>query len=247
VVAGTKAREPLAVEADGTLGAAAWSRLYQAGGIAALITVLLIPIQFAVFIANPFPDSVTGWFKLLQGNPMAGLIDLDLLLVVDNVLLVAIALALYVALRPTSPTMTTIATGLWLLSIAMFIAANPAIGMLSLSDQFAGATSEAQRSIVVAAGQALLAGWEGTAFQVGYVGGQVAGIIIGLAMLGSDRFGRAIPYTLILGNLVGFGLYLPAIGPAVSAFSGLVLWAWYCLVARRLFQLAGASKPVAHR
>jgi F0F1-type ATP synthase assembly protein I len=152
-----------------------------------------------------------------------------------------------VALRPTSPTMTTIATGLWLLSIAMFIAANPAIGMLSLSDQFATATSEAQRSMAVAAGQALLAGWEGTAFQVGYVGGQVAGIIIGLAMLRGDRFGRAIPYTLILGNLVGFGLYLPAIGPAVSVFSGLVLWAWYCLVARRLFQLAGASQPVAHR
>ena len=105
----------------------------------------------------------------------------------------------------------------------MFIAANPAIGMLSLSDQFAAATSEAQRSIAVVPGQALLAGWEGTAFQVGYVGGQVAGIIMGLAMLRSDRFGRAIPYTLILGNLVGFGLYLPAIGPAASAFSG-----WSC-------------------
>ncbi len=94
MVAGTKTRDPIAVEADGTVGAAAWSSLYQAGGIAALITVLLIPIQLAVFIANPFPHSVTGWFKLLQDNPMAGLIDLDLLLVVDNVLLVAIALAL---------------------------------------------------------------------------------------------------------------------------------------------------------
>jgi hypothetical protein len=153
VVDGTKTREPNAIEADGG-AAAAWSGLYQAGGIAALITVLLIPIQLAVFIANLFPDSVTGWFKLLQDNPMARLIDLDLLLVVDNVLLVAITLALYVALRPTSPTMTTIATGLWLLSIAMFIAANPAMGMLSLSDQFAAATSEAQRSMAVVAGQA---------------------------------------------------------------------------------------------
>ena len=100
---------------------------------------------------------------------MAGLVNLDLLLVVDNVLLVVIALALYVALRPTSPSVTTMATGLWLLAIAMFIAANPAVEMLALSDQFAAATSEAQRSAVVAAGQALLAGWEGTAFHVGYV------------------------------------------------------------------------------
>jgi len=143
---------------------------------AALITAVLIPIQLAVFMAYPFPDTVTGWFTLLQDNPLAGLVDLDLLLVVDNVLLVVIALALYVALRRASPSLTTIATGLWLLAIAMFIAANPAVEMLALSDRFAAATTEAQRSMSVAAGQALLAGWEGTAFQVGYVVGQLAGI-----------------------------------------------------------------------
>jgi hypothetical protein len=125
----------------------------------------------------------------------------------------------------------------------MFIAANPAVQMLALSDQFAAATLEGQRSAVVAAGQALLAGWEGTAFQVGYVLGQLAGIMIGLVMLKGHRFGRAIPFTLIVGNLVGFGLYLPTVGVAISAFSGLVLWAWYLLMARRFLQLAD---PMAH-
>jgi hypothetical protein len=133
--------------------------------VAALITAVLVPVQLAVFMAYPFPDTVAGWFQLLQDNPLAGLVNLDLLLVVDNVLLVVIALALYVALRPANPSVTTMATGLWLLAIAMFIAANPAVEMLALSDQFAAATSEAQRSAAIAAGQALLAGWEGTAFQ----------------------------------------------------------------------------------
>ena len=55
--------------------------------MAALITAVLIPVQLAVFMANPFPEAVTGWFELLQDNPLAGLVDLDLLLVVDNVLL----------------------------------------------------------------------------------------------------------------------------------------------------------------
>jgi hypothetical protein len=194
-------------------------------------------------MAFPFPDTVGGWFQLLHDNPVAGLVNLDLLLVVDNVLLVVIALALYVALRPASPSIATMATGLWLLAIAMFIAANPAMGMLALSDQFAAATSEAQRSAAMAAGQALLAGWEGTAFQVGYILGQVAGIMVGLVMLRGHRFGRAIPITLIVGNVVGFGLYLPTVGVAISACSGLVLWAWYLLVARKLLQLAG---PMAH-
>ena len=168
---------------------------------------------------------------------MAGLVDLDLLLVVDNVLLVVIALALYVALRPASPSVTIMATGMWLLATVLFIASNPALELLALSDRFAAATSEAQRSAAVAAGEALLAGWEGTAFQVGYVLGQLAGIMVGLVMLRSGRFGRAVPYTLIAGNVVGFGLYLPTVGLAISALSGLVLWAWYLLIAPRFFRL----------
>jgi hypothetical protein len=76
-----------------------WRTLYRAAGVAALITAVLVPIQLAVFMAYPFPDTVTGWFELLQDNPVAGLVNLDLLLVVDNVLLVVIALALYVARR----------------------------------------------------------------------------------------------------------------------------------------------------
>jgi hypothetical protein len=218
-----------------------WRTLYRAAGVAALITAVLVPVQLAVFVAYPFPETVTGWFQLLQDNPLAGLVDLDLLLVVDNVLLVVIALALYVALRPLSPSVTTMATGLWLLAIVLFIVSNPALELLSLSDRFAAATSEAQRSAAVAAGQAVLAGWEGTAFQVGYVVGQLAGIMIGLVMLRHGRFGRAVPYTLIAGNVVGFGLYLPTVGLAVSAVSGLVVWAWYLLIARRFFRLERRS------
>jgi hypothetical protein len=218
-----------------------WRTLYRAAGVAALTTAVLVPIQLAVFMAYPFPETVTGWFRLLQDNPLAGLVDLDLLLVVDNVLLVVIALALYVALRPTSPSVTTMATGLWLLAVVLFIASNPSLELLALSDRFAAATSQAQRSAAVAAGEALLAGWDGTAFQVGYVLGQLAGIMIGLVMLRSALFGRAVPYTLIAGNVVGFGLYLPTVGLTVSAFSGLVLWAWYLLVARRFFRLERGS------
>jgi hypothetical protein len=214
-----------------------WGTLYRAAGVAALITAALVPVQLAVFMAYPFPETVTGWFQLLQDNPLAGLVDLDLLLVVDNVLLVVIALALYVALRPANPSVTTMATGLWLLAIVLFIAANPALELLALSDRFATATSAPERAATVAAGEALLAGWEGTAFHGGYVLGQLAGIMIGLVMLRSGRFGRAVPSTLIAGNVVGFGLYLPTIGLAISAMSGLVLWAWYLLIARRFFRL----------
>ena len=53
--------------------------------------------------------------------------------------------------------------------------------------------------------------------QVGYVLGQLAGIMVGLVMPRSHRFGRAIPSTPIVGNLVGFGLYLPTVGVAIAS------------------------------
>jgi hypothetical protein len=224
--------------ADPQQADARWRPLYRSAAAAALITAVLIPIQIAVFIAYPFPDTVSGWFTLLQQDPLPGLVDLDLLLVVDNVLLVVIALAVYVALKGVNPSITLVATGLWLLAVAMVITANPAIGLLSLSDQFAAATTEAQRSAALAAGQALLASWEGTAFQVGYVVGQLAGIIVGLVMLRSSLFGRAVPLMLVVGNVLGFGYYLPRVGLTVSAFSGVVLWLWYLLTARALLRLA---------
>lgn len=52
----------------------------------------------------------------------------------------------------------------------------------------------------------------------------------------TDRFGCAVPYTLIIGNVVGFGYYLPTVGLALSAFAGVILWVWYLLIARRFLR-----------
>jgi hypothetical protein len=97
---------------------ASWRTLSRAAAAAAAVTAVLIPIQIAVFIAYPYPKTVDGWYMLLQDKPLAGLIDLDLMLVVDNLLLVAIALAIYVTLKNIAPSVMAAATGLWLLAMA---------------------------------------------------------------------------------------------------------------------------------
>jgi hypothetical protein len=188
-----------------------------------------------------FPETVEGWFGLLQDNALAGLVNLDLLLVVVNVLLIGIVLALYVVLRPISRSVMTVAAALSFLSIAMYVAINPAIQMLGLSNQFALATSDADRLTVLAAGQGVLAAWEGTAFHVAYNVGQIAGILIGLIMLRSRHFGKVVPYILIVGNALGFAFYIPTVGLAISAFAGVVLWLWYILIIPKFFRLARSA------
>jgi Domain of unknown function (DUF4386) len=222
-----------------------WRLLYRAGGVAALITAVLIPLQIIVFIAWPPPleGSVTDWFRLFQDNWLLGLLSLDLLLLVDYILLVPIVLALYVALRQISASLMAVATALYFVAIAAYFASNTAFEMLSLSDQYAAATTDTQRAMYLAAGQAMLATFEGTAFQVSYVLASVAGIMIGAVMLRSKIFGRVAAYALILEDVIGLGLYVPTIGIFLSVISVPVLWIWYVLIARRLIQLgSGVSR-----
>jgi hypothetical protein len=129
------------------------------------------------------------------------------------------------------------------LGIVFYVASNPAFEMLSLSNRYAAATTEGQRMVLLAAGEAMIATWQGTAFQVAYLVGSVAGIAIGAVMLRSRIFSNLTGYMAILANAVGLGLYVPAIGVFISVFSVLFLEVWYVLVARRLFQLGkGVSR-----
>ena len=222
-----------------------WKPLYRVGGAAALITALLVPLQIIVFVAWPPPleGTASEWFTLFQENWLLGLLSLDLLLIVDYVLLVPIVLALYVALRQASESFMAVATALYFVAIAAYFASNTAFEMLSLSDQYAAATTDAQRAMYLAAGQTMLATFEGTAFQVSYVLSSVAGIMIGGVMLRSDIFSGLAAYALIVGDVIGLGLYIPAMGIFLSVISVPVLWIWYVLIARRLFQLgSGVSK-----
>lgn len=225
-----------------------WKGLYKVGGVAALIIVVLIPIQAIVFIAWPPPSTVIGYFTLFQNNKLLGLLDLDLLLIVDQALAIPILLALYIALRRASESFMAIATTLALVGIAAYFASNTAFNMLSLSDQYAAATTDAQRAMFLAAGQAMLAIYNGTAFHMSYIIGSVAIIIISAVMLRSNIFSKVTAYAGILAGVIGFGLYVPTIGIFISLFSVVGLWIWYILIARRLFQLGqGVSKEEANR
>ena len=56
-------------------------------------------------------------------------------------------------------------------------------------------------------------------------------------MLRSDIFSRVAAYALIVGDVIGLGLYVPVIGIFLSIISVPVLWIWYVLISRRLIQL----------
>ncbi len=223
-----------------------WAGLFLAGGIGALATAALLPLQIAVFIAWPPPmdGSVVDWFATFRSNPLHGLVSLDVFMMIEQVLAVGIVAALYVVLRRASESLTLLGTVLWIVGATLFIASNTAFQMLALSNGYAAATSDADRAAIVAAGQAMLTTyWDmGTGFVFGYVLTSVGGILIGCAMARARLFGRFEAWALVVANVVGLGLFVPGIGVGISLISVLILEVWYVAIARRLFALGQARQ-----
>ena len=219
-----------------------WAWLYRLGAISAVLTVLLIPVAIIAHVLWPPPPWAPGaadeWFAYIQANPIAGLLNLDLAMEIGLVLPIPLYLVLFVALRRVSPSGMAIATAIAVLGTVVRLASNTAIEMLVFSQAHAAAVTDSQRAMYLAAGEAALSAYYGTAFQVSYVVGYVAYIAIGAVMLRGAAFGKATAYLGILTGVVGFGFYLPTIGLCLSVFVVLLIGVWNALVARRLWQLA---------
>src|SRR5215204_6076974 len=219
-----------------------WSWLYKIGGAAALFGVAIIPIQLIVFIAWGQPETAIGWFTLFEDNKLAGLLAFELLLIVSVALGIATTLALYIALRRVNESLMAIALVLALVEAVAFIAARPAFEMLYLSDGYAAATTDAQRDAFLAAGEAMLATFNGTAFHLSINLFSIYFLIVPLVMLQSNIFGRVTAYAGILAAIFNWALYVPEIGIFLSILSVFpFLLIWNILIARRLFQLGGSG------
>jgi hypothetical protein len=215
--------------------------LLTLGALAALGEIALIIIQAPVFVFWPQPTTVLGHFQQFQTNVLLGLVDLDLLLLVGVVLSVLVVLGLYFALRRASPEWTVLALVCGLGGAAFFLAVNPTFAMLYLSNQYAATASDAQRSAFVAAGEALTANYNGTAFGLYFVLSGIADLIFAVVMLRHRIFNR---WTAYIGILLGALLLVPPLPPfgsiptTLSYVVVILSAAWSLLVARGLFRMA---------
>jgi hypothetical protein len=223
-----------------------WKGLYKLGGISILISLILIPVSIVVYILWPMPHTAIEAFSLFQESPFAGLLSLDLLYLLGNIVAIPTFLALYIALRRRAESTMLVAVTLGLGGIAALFSARPILEVFSLSQQYAASSTDAQRATCLAVGDALLAHFDGTAFQLHYFLGSAALLIISVVMLKSRFFNKITAWTGILANTLVFGLYVPKVGIILSILSVFpFLTIWYILIARRLFQMGKAESQSA--
>lgn len=219
-----------------------WSPLFKAGSLSAAAVIAFIPLQTVIYAVWPPPTTVTGWFDLFAQSALIGLLDMDLLLLVDYLLIGVVVLALYMLMRRVAPVWMTAALAGQFLGIAAYFSSTTAFEMLALSRQYTAAISATEKESLLAAGQVLLATWQGTAYNVSYVLGGLVVLAITGALYSSRLFGKPVVYIgLVMGLLM---LVPPTIGPIgvyLSLASLLPTVAWLVLVSRCLFVVSRAE------
>lgn len=212
--------------------------LYKVGGVAALVMLAIMVIQIIVYIIWPPPTTVEGFFALFASSKVLGLLSMDLLYILNNSVLILIYLALYIALKPAGKTAMTISLLSGLVGISAYFASNTAFEMLSLSGQYAAATTESQRMIYLAAAEGMLAVYRGTAFLVYYVLNAIALLILAAVMLRSEFFSRG---TAITGLVSGVLMTIPSTAGTVGlifSLASLVPWGVFLVLIARMFLAA---------
>jgi hypothetical protein len=221
--------------------------LCKLGGVAAWLVAALTLSEVILFAIWPQPATVSDWFTLFHSNKLMGLLEFWGLELIMYISFIPAFLALYALLRKANSGLMAVAVACALLGVGIFFATNNPFSMLSLSNQYTAATTDAARSTFLAAGQTLLANTGQravTGFNTGLFLVSVAGLLISVVMLGSKSFSKSTAYVGIVAYALSLADYLreALTASAIVALlvilpNALFLVIWFTMVGRRLYQL----------
>ncbi|MDD4574183.1 MAG: hypothetical protein PHR69_08210 [Sphaerochaeta sp.] len=197
---------------------------------------VIIPLQIIVFFVSFPHETAQLWLALFNQNWVLGLLQMDLLFIVDNVLLALLYLALYQILKEKNQPVMMIAILLGLLGIASFFSSNPAFEMWQTAREYAKMPRESLLTIA----EALIFQWKGTAFTIYYVLNGITLITTTLVMRNSIFGNRTAMVGLISGILMIIPSTAGTVGLVCSLLS-LIPWMIFLIMMTGTFRKLSRS------
>jgi len=225
------------------------------GGISTSIVLLGILLDMAVGMVtggdvSALPQTAVERYNQLQENPLLGLYNLDLLNIINQIIFIPAYFALYVVHRKTNNTFALLALIVFLVGTTIFVAGNTALTLLDLSNKFALATTETQKMLFTAAGEAMLAKGAHGSFSVflGFAIPTVAGILMSWVMVKGQLFNITFSAIGMAGNaLMLIYTVIITFVPSASQFAlvlampgGLMVIAWMIMIIISFFKLCNS-------
>ncbi|MFT3894257.1 MAG: DUF4386 family protein [Anaerolineales bacterium] len=231
-----------------------WRSLYKLGGIAALLAIVVALTDIALTFLpagaeQPGTMTAVDWFHLFQNHWFFGLRNLGLLPnILTLLLMIPLFLSLYLVHQQENQPYAALALILAVVGTAIYLANNAAFPMWALSTKYALASDDTQRSLLAAAGEAMLARGEDFtpgAF-IGFALTETATIVMSVVMLHGKVFSRVAACAGLLGGILLtlftiWATFIPygfASSMVLAMIGGLCSIVWYILTAHKLFQLS---------
>jgi hypothetical protein len=226
--------------------------LYRIAGAAAFITVLVMVLEMIITLlprggaGEVGVMTVESWFDLFHESRFMGLRNLGLMNMFALFFTIPVYAALYWIHRRGHGVFAALAVILYFIGIAIYLAGNTAFSMLALSHSYQAAATEVERTMILAAGRALLARGEShtAGTFLGFFFMEGAGIVISGVMVRSRIFGRVAGYAGIAGYLFLllydiFSSFVPAASQSAVLFvliGGPLSLLWSVLIGIRLLR-----------
>ena len=219
-----------------------WRGLYRAGGVSGLLAAVIYIVAAILIFTTPAPPTSGGVETLEYIASYRSLYILkQILWLGPSVLAMVVFLALYPALKHVNKSYAAIGAVLgisaWALSLAWPTTGEGAPALVSLSDQYAAATTDAARTAVANAAEVLIA-TEAIPSALGVL--QTIGIlIISLVMLGGI-FPKSVAYLGVATGAIGIvSEALISLLGATYAIYGVLVIVWFLVIGWQLYRLAG--------
>lgn len=220
-----------------------WRGLYRAGAVSAVLYVLLIIVPVVLLFAAPQPPLSGGdeVLRYITANKAVYVIEL-VSFVGLSLPAIVVFLALYVALKGLDQSYAALGAVVGIASEIIALAYNsspPSLngGLLYLGDQYAAATTDAQRATLATAAEGLIA-VSNTVNAAGIL--TALGILIVSLVMLKGVFPRSVAYLGIAAGTVGVvsEVLRDAIGAGYFVY-GLLLPGWFIAVGWQLYRLSG--------
>lgn len=224
----------------------AFRSLYTIGGLAALLQVVtLIAMIVAMATLGEKPTRVEDYFTIQQRSEWEAVLRGDFLTLILIGLYLGTFPALYAALRDVSPVYSALATLFTLIAVTLAFGSESTFSLLHLGDQYAAATTAAERSQFLAAGKAIVAAdlWHNSGMYIAGILLQGSGVMISVIMLRSNDFSKITAYAGLIGNALDLFQHVlhpvaPSLQQSLTPIMGILYLTWYPMMARDLLRLA---------
>lgn len=228
-----------------------WRAIYRTGAVLALVILAATVLDITLAMipasgASTVPATAAAWLQQLSVAPWLGLRNLDLL----NAVLALAGLPMYLAIlgahREVRPALALLALLVVVTGAVLFAGNNVALPMLDLARDRAAAAPGARAALESAASALLARGEHGSVGALpGFLVSEIGTLLTAIVMLQSRVFGRvagwmgAVGATALAAYTVAITITpgSEALMKGLAAPAGLLMLAWYALVARTLWRL----------